>query len=139
MRAMEPSLPFVEEQVGRLVSTFGKGPGEGFAKELQRALGGWAGSDLEAAIDTVIRTEKRWPRIAAILAARPLPRKAEVPESSSSSSCTLCGREPFIAGYETHDGRLFGRYRCGCPTTGKGWNTPRALGYTEPGTKDEAA
>lgn len=140
MRAAEPSLPFVEEQVERLVGTFGKGPGDGFVKELQRALGGWSGADLEAAIDAVIRTEKRWPRIASILAARPLPRKVEgAPESGSSSACSLCGREPFIAGYETHDGRLFGRFRCGCPTGGGGWDTPRARAYRDPGQRDAAA
>lgn len=132
MRPDELPLPVIAEQVKRLVRAFpqSKVPEVGgFAEELRRATRSWTERELELAFDGVIRTERYWPRIAAILAAKPISHASPIDPATGGTGCRVCGKEPFLAGYETATGEVIGRYRCACPTGGGGWATEKARAW----------
>lgn len=124
----------LDEQVARLARAFpGKhGDSDGFIGELRRATRGWSPADLTSAVDTAIREERSYPRIATILKHRP---EAPRPEYGKGGygTCEQCGVMPYCAGYETASGQVFGRSRCDCPQRTPGWHTERARAYRETG------
>lgn len=135
MRADELPALTLGQAVQRLRRAFGTAKGldeEGFVAELQRATRGWTERELEMAIDEVIRSDRTWPRIASILRARPSRAPREHAEGATDEqACHLCGQAPYCAAYETADGRLLTRTRCGCPPPGRGWDSPRAKAWNE--------
>jgi hypothetical protein len=128
----------VEEQVTRLVRAFpGKHPSlEGFTVELRAQTEGWSAAELAAAVAAAIRSERHFPRISVLLKLRPEQARQER-EEAPSAVCHWCRVEPFTAGYETADGRVFGRTRCNCGGREPGWHTPRAKAWKD--ARDAAA
>lgn len=97
-----------------------------FANELQIATRRWSRDELIEAISTAIQVERYFPRISGIMAHKPRRQHTPEQEASSSSACRRCHREAFLAAYQSADGRMHQRYRCGCEPTQPGWHTEAA-------------
>lgn len=136
MNLDELPILVVRDGVQRVISARGIPPRgmtpDGLVTGLRRSTRGWSEREFQSAIDAAIATEKYWPGIPAIVAARPPATRAVIEtRESGPDTCPGCGVHRYYAGYRLHDGTVHPRLRCDCPQPGAGWDHPDALAWQE--------
>lgn len=102
-------------------------------EQLRHATRGWTDAQFRAAITSACATDPWYPTTPVICKHRPpqlSTQQGDAPRGRSGHACHRCGCESYLGGYQCADGRLLERYRCDCPNSAPGWNTPDAVART---------
>jgi len=136
MNLDELPIALVREGVQQIIAargvpTKGMTP-EGLVAGLRRATRGWSHGEFVAAVDAAIATEKYWPGIPAIVAARPPRATMAGPEMAAGPDvCRSCGAHYHYRGFVCVDNEVRGRLRCDCPQMSDRWDGAAALAWSE--------